>query len=388
MQVRKARILLFVIGLAAVIYAGLKSYMEREEVIPSMGVLVASIPGALEAERVDAPFRHYIIRGASKKPLGVAYITTDLPPEIRGYIGPIHALVAINKEGIVKSVQIVKHEETPYYFNKLLGSGFIRRLFDIDLKKGGLDGVDTVSGATVSSQAILDDIDAASRLAAKKLFNVSIPEPERKKVELLKLGLLWLAFGIGIVARLKRRVKWLRWVSLASGLLIVGYYLNTPLSMAHLAEVLKGHIPPMTNPIALSLIAFTLITTPILGPMYCGYICPFAGLEELFYRLVPHKWRTSGKAIRRSLFFRDVFLFCVIIAVFLLGIKEASQIEPYPYLFSGSLSKLMWLYIIFVLLISAFIKRFWCRYFCPTGACLVLISKHARLGRIDSGIDA
>ena len=39
------------------------------------------------------------------------------------------------------------------------------------------------------------------------------------------------------------------------------------------------------------------------------------------------------------------------------------------------------------LLGSFFIPRFWCRFFCPTGACLILLSSHRKFFRkVEQGI--
>jgi len=82
-----------------------------------------------------------------------------------------------------------------------------------------------------------------------------------------------------------------------------------------------------------------------------------------------------------------VFLF------FGLGIRSASEVEPFFHLFSGKWTFLGITLVLLTLFGSFFIPRFWCRFFCPTGACLILLSSHRKFFKQiekevkDSGIE-
>ena len=47
--------------------------------------------------------------------LGVAFLTTDVSPDIYGYAGPIKVMVAMDPKGTIIDVRIISHSETPSY---------------------------------------------------------------------------------------------------------------------------------------------------------------------------------------------------------------------------------------------------------------------------------
>jgi len=77
-----------------------------------------------------------------------------------GYSGPLTALVGISLQAEIVGVKIVEHKETPYYYALITHKKFSESL----LGKKANDGfklnqsIDNVSGATVSSQAIISAV--------------------------------------------------------------------------------------------------------------------------------------------------------------------------------------------------------------------------------------
>lgn len=96
--------------------------------------------------------------------------------EANGYGGPIKVKVIIEK-GKIKDITIVSHSETPEYLN--MAKGVIKSIID----KGNLD-VDSVSGATISSNAIKKAVaDALKDAVLNEEFKIAVKEdPEHRAV--------------------------------------------------------------------------------------------------------------------------------------------------------------------------------------------------------------
>lgn len=88
-----------------------------------------------------------------------------------GFTGPVISFTGIDISGVCVKVEIVEHEETPRYFELLIGNKFFSQFELIDLKIINLSErdfleytVDAVSSATYSSNAVIDNFWDAVRL--------------------------------------------------------------------------------------------------------------------------------------------------------------------------------------------------------------------------------
>lgn len=75
---------------------------------------------------------------------------------VEGHNGPITLDVVIGEDGKIASVTPTEHSETAG-----LGDTAMTTTIDSIVKANGTEGVETVSGATVSSQAVIDAVNAA-----------------------------------------------------------------------------------------------------------------------------------------------------------------------------------------------------------------------------------
>ncbi len=366
---------------------------------PTSSELKAAFPSVRFDER-NKPFHHWLASGGGDKILGAVFITTELPPDIRGYVGPVSVLVGMDSSGAIKRLVVLSNRETPYYMRRVEQSGFIERVTGRKVTDD-LSEVDAVSGATVTSRAIAGDVAGASRVVAKRLFGIEAPKEASMATGVIDAVVLGAVLLLALAARIWYRNRVLKWASWTAAIALVGIFLAVPLSFSHISNVMEGRLPPLSNPALVVLLVWSLVTTVIWGPVFCGYACPFGAMQEIAWRVAPgRKWSVSERVGRHIRSFRWLVFFGLVIAVFPLGIREAAGFEPYPYFFdelhrlvfptgagtSGRLSLLVFGYALFVLLISCRFKRFWCRVFCPTGACLSLLSLRRRLSRMESGV--
>jgi len=387
-------LLLFAAGVSLVIITALCRPHEPSSPIPTLDELKAAFPGADKYIEHDKPFHHWIAENASGSVAGALFLTTDLPPDMRGYVGPVPVLAGMAEDGTLKRLVVMPNNETPYYMKRVEGSGFFERFSDRKVT-GGFENVDTVSGATITSRAVVGDIAGASVLVAEKLFSIETPVETKTGGMVVNTIIFAFALTIALAARIRYRNKSLKWISWVLSIAVSGVWLAIPLSFAHISKVFEGYLPPPSNTTLVVLLLWTLATTVVWGPVFCGYACPFGAAQEIVWRAVPcRKWSISAGIGKWMRTFRWVVLFILVVAVFPIGISEAAGFEPYPYLFdnlhrlifreqsasfSSGLVFAIWAYPIFVLAMSAKFKRFWCRVFCPTGACLSLLSVRRRL---------
>ena len=100
----------------------------------------------------------YRIKDGDGKELGLLHLET-VPEEEKkiGYAGPIEVAVAV-RDGKVAGVLIGRNEETPGFLARVAGQGLLKSWNGAALKDIPTMDVDAVSGATMSSEAIIDSV--------------------------------------------------------------------------------------------------------------------------------------------------------------------------------------------------------------------------------------
>lgn len=133
--------------------------------------------------------------------------------------------------------------------------------------------------------------------------------------------------------------------------------------------------------IVLMLIVF--ISAILLGPLFCGWICPFGTFQEWISRIgrkifkkkfntfIPYKY---DKYLR---FLRYGVLIWVLLITAWSGKILFSDYDPYYALFqfwTGEVAVTAFIALITVIILSLFVERPFCKYACPYGAVLGLFN--------------
>lgn len=82
--------------------------------------------------------------------------TTTLADDIEGYAGPTPVKIYINKKQQIEKVEALKNMETPKYFALL--KDLLNSWNGLAVKKAAQAEVDVVTGATYSSEAVIDNV--------------------------------------------------------------------------------------------------------------------------------------------------------------------------------------------------------------------------------------
>lgn len=309
----------------------------------------------------------YKIYNSEEDQLG--YLTIE---SAMGYGGPIQMAVAVNQDGKIFDLEVISSKETPSYLQKVLDTDFLDKIigksYDDDYSIG--KEIDAVSSATYSSRAILDASKKGNRFIAANILGFNVP---KEKTPAIQFGIvefvLILLFVVGYIAHKKtfKYTKIARWGTMLTGLFVIGFFYNKPISLSMINQLLLGYFPPLHSHLYWYLLLggiFIVLTTDNKNP-YCYWFCPFGAAQECMGLVGGAKNRTVGKF--KNIFkwtLRSITLFAIITAL-LLRNPGVTSYEIFGTLFKLTGSNLQFALFGIVIVSSMFIKRPWCNYLCP-----------------------
>ncbi|MEG0026916.1 MAG: FMN-binding protein [Raoultibacter sp.] len=81
----------------------------------------------------------------------------------KGYSGPVPVAIAFNADGSIRRVNVMENKETPGLGTKISEDFFITQFNARPAAPIGLEDIDTITGATISSKAALAAINEATQ---------------------------------------------------------------------------------------------------------------------------------------------------------------------------------------------------------------------------------
>ena len=177
----------------------------------------------------------------------------------------------------------------------------------------------------------------------------------------------------------------LRWASLATTMVLLGWVDGGFLSISHVTGLVwVGPSAIMSDPALLILVAFTVATVLLWGRVFCGYLCPFGALQDFIDHVVPRRWkREPPRGAHAAAWKLKYVILTLIVGASVVGVEASlyQYFEPFGTVFFLSSNVLLWVVAGGLLVASAVIPRFYCRYVCPLGA-LLAVGSLAALRRI------
>jgi len=189
--------------------------------------------------------------------------------------------------------------------------------------------------------------------------------------------LLFAAFATLAMVSFFRKSVPLKYVTLVFSVLYLGVYKSQLISIVNVFGALTGNLPVFSYSLAWYLFAgFTVVTTVLWGRLYCGRICAFGALTQLIDAIVPSRLRLKipEPLERRASFIKYAILFGALAYYF--ATREIGfyrYIEPF-WMFTFEASTWLWIGLGVLLVASVFVQNLYCRFLCPLGAALGLIS--------------
>ena len=339
--------------------------------------------------------------------LGQVIRTGPLSDTVVGYQGPTELLLRIESEpqsdgpanrksDLVRDIQIrssfdnepyVGYCKTEYGFWKLFKGKSVESLASLDLEQEGVEGV---SGATMTSMAIAETLVEACR---------QLDEREQKRAERLErdkraanpfLALIdgvkslqpsdadWGCVALLICIPLLRnwgwfRKQWFRKAWLVSTISIVGLWSGNLISLALISgwsvEGVAWRLAP-----ALSAVLIIAVLSPPVGKSnpYCNHLCPHGAAQQL---LKPgskskRRWKPPRRLLSILAYLPGTLLVSAYLLLQIRPHTDLSSWEPFhAYLFRIA----PWSALAFACLTlaaSSMIPMGYCRFGCPTGRLL------------------
>jgi len=338
---------------------------------------------------------------------GYIFSSEDLAPEVRGFGGRMNLAINVDTAGELIDFHIIRSNETPAYLELL--SEWRRQLNGSELfQPRSLADVDAVTGATVSSKAVLSALQVSGDKFATEVLGrayadfKSTREHEAKSTYDRLAEYLPDMHGIYLISAfmltfivIYRGGFRSRLAVLCFNFVVGGLILNAQYSSEQMATILSLHRPAMELSGAFLLIVVMPLLVVIFGNIYCGYICPFGAVQELLGYVVPRRFKQqipAGKMVKAR-FVKYVVLFVLIIVFFVSRDRTTLAADPLISIFNFRFSisafwptisnwQLSMLLIVALALIgSIFYTRLWCRYLCPVGAFLSLLNNVVVLRR-------
>ncbi len=149
--------------------------------------------------------------------------------------------------------------------------------------------------------------------------------------------------------------------------------------------IMSGGFVPGILISSLILTIGVLLTVILFKRSFCGYICPFGTIQELLGKIIKYKINVPEKVDKVFRYIKYVVLAVILIATAYTGILIFRSYDPFISFFHFG-KGILWgtfeesaligfVILIVTLILSVFIERAWCKYFCPLGAVMAIFSK-------------
>ena len=191
-----------------------------------------------------------------------------------------------------------------------------------------------------------------------------------------ELILLVMLFALSLIGFFRKSER-IKTITLVASVAYFGIYRSQLLSIVNIFGLISWNLPIVKFNLGWYLFAsFSLVTTVLWGRLYCGRVCAFGAMTQLMDRLVPARLRVEvpSRFERRAAYVKYGLLGGSIIYFLIAHDMSIYQyVEPF-WLFSGRATVGLWCGLAVLLVATVFVKNLYCRFLCPVGAFLGLMS--------------
>lgn len=303
----------------------------------------------------------------------VAYVAFG---EANGYGGPLWVAVATDREGNILNLAVVGHSETPRWFSRTISSGLLDSLVGKSYAEEFVIGqdVDNVTGATYTTRAIARAARSGARaIAENELGLPPVSQDAAAESPPIQFGVLEASLVVLFVMSYVNRRPWykykklLRWVSMLSGLALLGILYTQPLTLASISRFMVGRWPEWQTNLYWYILLGGWLFFFILENQnaYCEWFCPFGAAQECLGAVGGARPHSGGKYRGLLTWLQRGLAWLALLLALLLRNPGLTSYEIFGTFFDLEGSTLQFVLLGIVLAASLFIRRPWCRFLCP-----------------------
>lgn len=192
----------------------------------------------------------------------------------------------------------------------------------------------------------------------------------------LDLAVLTLFIALAIYS-FKRKSVPLKFVTFAFAIGYMGFAKSYLISITNIFSIVDWNWPVVKYNLAWYLFfGFTVVSTLLWGRLYCGRVCAYGALTQTLDAVLPRRWRVDvPRSIeKRAAWIKFGILFGVV-GYYIVShdVLVYQYVEPF-WMFSLLGSSVMWTLLALLLAATLFVRNLYCRFLCPVGATLGLMS--------------
>ena len=189
---------------------------------------------------------------------------------------------------------------------------------------------------------------------------------------------MFAAFATLTMVGFFRRSEILKWITMGAAVVYLGFAQSQLISIVNIFALTEWNLPLFRYNLVWYLFAgFAVVTTVLWGRLYCGRVCAFGAMTQLLDKVVPSRLRfeVPRRIEERAAHIKYGLLFAAVLYFVLTrDISIYRYIEPF-WMFTLQASTGFWIALGVLLLATIFVRNLYCRFLCPVGAFLGLLSK-------------
>jgi len=331
------------------------------------------------------------VGGTGGTPLGWVLRTSPAADGVIGYQGPTDAAVGFDPQGLVRGVLVLaSYDNEPYVgyvrddraFRGVYRGMTLEQLAGVDPAATGVEGV---SGATMTSQAVAAGIVRAARARADRATAAPAAglAGALRRIEPPQWGAIAIV-ATGIVTAFTRlKGTWFgRWALPVAVLAYLGFGAGALVSQAQLWGWAEAGVP--RGAVVLAVLAIAALALPVTTRrnVYCSHLCAHGAAQQLLVRFARPR-RSVPRAVAPWLAALPWALLATCILATVLRLPLALvDLEP----FDAYLPAVAGTAALAIFAVSLAASGLWpmayCRHGCPTGALLDHLRFHRRADRL------
>lgn len=292
-----------------------------------------------------------------------------------GRLGPIELAAGFDNAGLITSLALVQPIRDPRVSPKLLNTilaAFIGRHYSDPAQAGQMaELAPSLQGFWESMADLVRHMGGNVDRVRGKV--VAEGYQQRRWFGFPEIVLI-LLYAVGYLAYRERLPyhRTLHWGSLIGGLVFIGFWLKSPMSLEHINSFLMGYWPRWQTHLYWYLLIGGVLLPIILSgrSFYCSHVCPFGATQKILKAIGPKRIALPERVDAALRWLQRTLVWLAVICALLVRNPAVVRYEVSHTLFGQMSEVLTWQFALLavVLVASLVITKPWCNYLCPIRA--------------------